>query len=249
MRRRVRERPQETRLHRDVDLLAAAGRLAIVMRDERAGGRVHPRPHRRLGKRDAQGRAARLADQRHEPAHGHRDEVRAAVAGVRPGLPEGRDRREDQPGVRLAQRSVAKLPRVQVAGGKRLDENVRTLRQAAQEVPPPRGVDGEGDPPLAGVVGKPGEVVGRIGIIPAEDAHAPSRVPLGRLDLDDVRAEVPEDAAAQPAGAIGEIEDAVRGQRPPVAGSFPGGPRRPVLVDHRTRGPWDAWALPTRFAK
>ena len=53
---------------------------------------------------------------------------------MRPGPPEAGDRREHEPGVQLAQRFVAESECVQMAGRKRLDDDVGASGQPLQEL-------------------------------------------------------------------------------------------------------------------
>ena len=103
-------------MHRDVDALADLGDLAMIVSNERACGGVHARPHRRLWKGNTKRHFAGLANERHQPAHRHHNEVAAFVIAIRTGLAKRSYRYDDQ--ARIEFRAIESPRR------KRFDEKV-----------------------------------------------------------------------------------------------------------------------------
>ena len=187
---------------RRVDPLAVAGRVAMEQRHHRRGGRVGRTHH--LGRMT--GRAQRIfladvIDQRGRVVAGqtHRafDEVGALPIAIRTGLPERRDRGDDQPRIQRVQSLVAETEALEIAGPMILDEDVGVGDQALEDLGAARRRRIEGQAFLAGVeVEKEAALLGmrhvaRIRRMAARLVAAP-----GRLDLDDLGAHVGEHLAA-----------------------------------------------------
>src|SRR4029453_11211320 len=150
-------------------------------------------------------RPVRLARDRHDPAERlHEGLVPGAVLAW-PGSPERRDRAVDEAGVDRGQGVEAEAEALHGARPEILDEDVGALHQITQDVPPFRGLQIEREIPLVAIdhevrcrfptlVGRPGtRFVARPGV----------------FDLDDIRAHVGQQHAAEgPGQDAREIEDA-----------------------------------------
>ena len=112
---------------RGVDPLALAGALAIVEREDHRLGQQQARGE--VGDRDADPHraAARLAGDRHQPAHALRDLVDAGPCGVGAALAEARDRAVDDARIDLGHRLVVDLQPVLHVGAVVLDHDVGVL--------------------------------------------------------------------------------------------------------------------------
>ena len=170
----------------------AAARSAIDIGSCSTAAR--PQQRRRCrGSRPRRGRTARTpARSRHSP--------RLAVAG---------DRHVDEARVLGGERVVVEAPRRHHAGPEVLDEHVDGAGEAPHEVAPGRLRQVDGDQPLAEVeLHEPGR---------ARDlavATGAGLVAAGRLELDDVGAELGEHPrAVRPGDDPGEVEDPDAGQR------------------------------------
>src|SRR5260370_1357562 len=88
--------------HPDVDLLPAAGGVAVAQRRQYADAPIEPCEQVRERNSDLLGLAVRFAGQTHDPAHRLDQAVVAGTLRIRSGLPEAGDRTVDQPGKPLA---------------------------------------------------------------------------------------------------------------------------------------------------
>ena len=115
---------REGLLHRDVDVLAFAGAVAVGERGEGGdgaddrGGDVALAPGRDVG------RVLGLAGEPHHAAHGDADDVGRFVLGVGAGLAEAGDGGEDDAGAEASRSVVAEAEGGEVAGGEALDDDV-----------------------------------------------------------------------------------------------------------------------------
>ena len=200
---------------REVDVLAAAGHVAVVERrhdgdrtvDAARVIEVRPAPARR-----------RLAGQPGEVRHA-RERLRArpvgAVGVIAAAVSEGGERDVDDVRLDLAQLLVAELPALHHPRGEVLDHDVRDGDQALQQLAAARIAEVEGDAELVDVLlAEPVAVVEvrldvlrtarvRVAIVVVDRA---GRRPL---DLDHLGAERAKDARAPGAGAHpAEIDDA-----------------------------------------
>ena len=202
------ERAGHRGLEAHVDVLAATGGVAGEERAHHAHGREDARLVVGLEAERAQRRAVAMAVHEHHAAHRLRDRVRSAPGAVRPRLPEGRDRGDDEPRVQRAEPE-----RGQRAGRLGLDHDVGPRGQPTQSPgalgPPPV----ERDAALAGVVEPEEEASLRVLDALPEGWDGAQWRALRRLDQDDVGAEAGEELPRERALLIGEIEDAHPRQR------------------------------------
>ena len=158
---------------------------------------------------------ARAGD-RHEAGCCLDDEVVARALGVTPGRAIAGDGEVDEARVDRRQLVVAEAQSSQRAGSEVLDQRVRTAKQPAEDRRAIGLLEIEPDAPLVPV---DSEEVGRRSRpvrFAADPRRAPAsgRVPLGRLDLHDVRAQVAEKHRRVRSGEDGRaVDDAEAGQR------------------------------------
>ena len=211
---------RERRLHeRDVDDLAepAACDVAPVDRGEDPLHREHP--GERVAEREvhARRRLAGIAVQVAQPAHRLGDRGEARALGVRPGLPVAGDPREDHARVDLAHPVVADPPALERPGPEVLDDDVGMLDEPQEQLLPARLAQVERDALLVPRLhGPPQRAALVAGLAPLADRV---RLP-GRLDLDDLGAEVAEQPAgerARRAASRARRPAARRAARRPVA--------------------------------
>ncbi len=190
--------------HGDLDVLAAAGRHALVERGDDAHGGQHPgagvadrraRPHRRL---------VGMAIDAHRPAHRLGDHVERQVVGVRALRREALDLDEDQPRVERVQ---ARPVEAQAGEGARrhvLHQDVGLLDHPPQQRLALLALEVAGHAALVEVVV---DEIGRIGVGPIGHAPTPRLAAIGLLDLDDVGAEPRQRlGAGRPRLELGEVE-------------------------------------------
>src|SRR5579884_251931 len=96
---------------------------------------------------------------------------------------------------------------------KRFDHEISRFDETPEQRGAFRAADVKGDSALASVEGKPAQTLLRIGQPVVRRTDAAPGIATGRLDLDDVRAEIAEHFAAEPALLVGQIERAKRAQR------------------------------------
>ncbi len=171
--------------------------------------------------RDAHlGRPAALvvgrAGDAHESAHGLDHEVVARAVGGGPRRAVAGDREVDERRVQLAQDVVIEAEAGEATRPEVLDEDVAAGQQAAQHLGTVGLVQVERDRALVAVdrevVGRGPRVVG--GVADPGWAPATGRIALGRLDLDDVGAEIAEEHRAVRAGEDRRrVDDPQAGER------------------------------------
>ena len=201
------ERPfMERRIHH----LPAAGAGALLQGHHGAEGRVEPGDI--VGERGVHTRRRRigLAGEVAQPAHGLAHHPVAAPAAGGAGLAEAADPDHDQPRIGGAQRLVAEPPALHGAGAEVLDQDVCALREAADKVPAGFGPEIDGSEPLAPQ--DRGRIEGAAVLSPSHRAH---RIAVGLLHLDDVGAEIGEQARAEGSRhGRAELDDPQPLQRP-----------------------------------
>lgn len=118
---------------------------------------------------------------------------------------------------------VADAEAIQVPRCVRLEDDIGGAGEFEQLLPARGGLEVEGEAALVAVDRPPCEGLLGAGLAPSEGAFAPKRCTTGRLNNDDVGAEVAEDLAGYEGIAIAEIEDAVWGEQgEPPGGDEPG---------------------------
>ena len=196
----------------DVDVLALAGVLAFAECDQRGLGGLGTGMQGGLGEADPQGCAVAVADDRHLAGGGDDSEVAVEVAGLGTVVPESADRDVDERRVGLGELVVAESERGEDAGAFGLDENVGGGGELPEPIAAYLGIEVGGHRALVARVGPPGERVVEVFAVAGEGTEASRTVALGRLDGDDIGAEVGEDHAGDQASFIGEVEDSVVAQ-------------------------------------
>ena len=203
-----------------MDAQQPADRCGEVLRRHRAHDVAHAEigGHQRLGPhvddRHAHLRGLGVAGDRHQPRLRLRDEVVAGPAGVGTGLAEAGDRAIDELRIGVLEVLVAEPVFGEVASLEVLDQHVGSKRQSPDDVPAGRRGDVDGHRPLVARDCGPPQA-------PAvePEAVAPHDVAIGRLDLDDVGAEIAEQLPGERTGDEGaELEHAHAGQRGVVHG-------------------------------
>ena len=143
------------------------------------------------------------------PAHRLADHAVAGALAVGPVLAEAADAHHHEPRVARGERLVAQAPALERAGAEVLDQHVALRGQVGHDrlALGPAQVDDD-----ERLVAEDARRVERLAVEAL--AHGAHRVALGGLDLDDLGAEVGEQAPAEGAGhGRAQLEDAVAGER------------------------------------
>ncbi len=191
----MRQRGHDRRLGGDVDEIAAAGGVAMKQRNECADRGLGAGPAVGLRLAHPHGHAVRLACERHGAARGHELDVARLPFAARTDAAERPDSDDNQARIILPQRL-----RIEMRGGIGWREQADVGR--AQQVLDPRPVGGrlqiEFEDSLVDVEGTPVRA---------------AAVAAGRLELDDVRAQVGKHAAGDPAEPVRRVDDQDVGQQ------------------------------------
>ena len=188
--RRIHQRPDHTRLRRDIQMLSAAGAFALEQCDDRVCRGLRPRVERRLGHGTHRQRGAvGVALQVDQPAGSFDRHLRRGAGGQWSAETERRHRNMDQLRECLGQ----------IAPPSRLDEHVRVAEERRQVV--------GHDAALARPDARPVK-----GFFTVERADVTGVAALGRLDLEDLGAEFGENSTGQVAPARGRVDDANAGE-------------------------------------
>ncbi len=184
VRERIRDEGDRRLQHIDVDAPSATAALALVERAEDAIGREH------AGGVVGDRRAARLwrfgVDlEAQDAAERHRDIVVGGPRAVGPGRPEAGDRAVDQAGIGGRQHIVREAQPLHDPGAIVLEQDVGAFEQRQQHRTTGIGAQIERDAALAAVIGDEVRTV-------IAAAEAAERVAGGRLDFDDLGAEIGE---------------------------------------------------------
>jgi len=123
-------------VERDVDLHALAGSLALEQRGEHAQRGPGARALVDERRAHAHARASRLAGHRDQAAGGLHQGVVAGLAGEWPDAPVGADRAVDHPRVPRTHRLGAEAELLRVARSEALEEDIRSLGEAKDRLPP-----------------------------------------------------------------------------------------------------------------
>ena len=110
------------------------------------------------------------------------------------------------------QRLPAEAARREAAGRLRLEDDVGPLGECEEQLASARPVERERHAALRGVEGEPQERPLRVYDATPERPAPPRPIALGRLDLHDVGAEIPENLPREEPGLRSEVEDANAGQ-------------------------------------
>src|SRR5207253_4273218 len=200
-------------LEAHVDVLSATRPLAGKERAEDADGREDAGLVIGLQAEGAERRAGVVAVHEEHAARRLGDGVRGAPVAVGTTLAERRDRRDDEPRVRGAERLRPAAEGGQPAGRLALDEHVRIGGEAAQQGGAGRPRDVERDAALARVVEPEEEAPLGVREPLPEGRDGAQRAAARRLDEHDVGAEVGQQLAGERALLVGEVEDAETGER------------------------------------
>ena len=200
-------------VHRHVEELALAGLAGVEDGGEDADG------CQRAGHDVADARAAAeaaglgRAGDADEAAHRLGDDVVSGQVGVGAGagarIAEAADGGVDEAWVALGERFVGEAEALHDAGGEVLDEHVRLFGQAHDRLFAAGRLEVEHEAALVAVEAGVIAAEGALGVVVGEGAGEAGHLAAGRLDLDDVGAEVGEEHRAVGAGeGLGEVEDA-----------------------------------------
>ena len=202
-------------LHRLIDVLAAPGSGAVVVRDHRADDRLRGSLGVALRGGGSDWRAAGRAAERGEAAHRRADQIRRPPVRVGAVLPEGGDRGHHQPRIAGADRLPAQADRSQRAGRRRFDDEVGLIDEFEEELAPARLAQIERRAALGVVECPPEERAFGVRFVVVE-GRAPARAGglAGRLELDHVGAQLGEHAPGQHAEFVGQVEHAEGRKRP-----------------------------------
>ena len=195
------QRPHDGGLHRSVQMLALAAPIALVQREDRVGGCLHRSVHRGLAEAQRDRGSILVSHHREQPTRSGQDQVRGLTRGVRHRLAEGRHRDVDELRVLAAQRVASETQAVEGSRRKRLDQNVGGSDEFDEANSLFGRLEIEDDGSLAEPPGPPEERALRISFaaLLVGGREAGITAP-GRLDLDDLGAQVGED----PAGTLSE---------------------------------------------
>ena len=194
---------------RDVDVLAGAGCGAVFERGEDGDPGVQGAEVVGRFAAGAERLFVGVAGDVHQAGESHAGERVAFEAAVGTGLAEGCDGAVDEVRKLGLQVVVAEAERREAAGSFAFDEDVGVGEQFAEDDAAALRLDVKRQALLVGVeVEEEAALVG-VGDVAREGAEAAGVVALRRLDLDDLRAEVGEEARGVGAGdALGEVDDA-----------------------------------------
>jgi len=197
-------------LHRHLDLLTLAGRVALHERGQDPDHAVHARPRIADGRPDVGRRALGEAGHAHRPAHRLGDGLVALVVAVRAVGAEALDARVHQARVELLERGIAEAETIDHARTEVLEQHVGRREQPAKHVLAARVLEIDREAAFVAVEREVEQAVGVGAIL----VRGPGRVALARfLDLDHVRSQPCEHLTARRAGLIvRDVDDANAGQ-------------------------------------
>src|SRR6266446_355172 len=190
-------------------MLTAVRSLAKVVGCECSRGRIHSSPHWRLRQRDPKGHLAWLADQGHQPAHGHRDQITSFVVSIRTRLAEWRDRYQDQPRVLLPERFEAQPKAFESPRRIGLDQKVGLRGKPFEEIAAALRLQVQRDSALSGVIADEVEAFAGIRPVAWERTNKPRCIAAGRFDLDNIGTQVGQNFSARESRFVSEIQHAI----------------------------------------
>ena len=193
-------------------MLALAGVVAMYERHHRPGGAVDAGADVALVAVGAVRRVFLVAGERHHAAHRDADDVAPLVLRVRAGLAEAGDRCEDDVGLDFAEALVAEADAVEIPRCIRLDDDVGRGYELLERSAALRICNVERDAALVGVQAEEVEAAVGAPIVVPERADVAHRIAVGRLDADDVRAEIGEEFGRVYADLASEIDHADVGE-------------------------------------
>ena len=203
----VQQGPHDTGLRVDHDFLSVPvpdpGQVSQHRRRRRLGPSVQPG----LGHGDLQGGLAGQAGDVHHPARcpGVNVDGRPSRAGTP--VAERRDRAIDDPRVVLGHLVVANAALIEVLLAPRLDHEICLADQVTEQQLPVQAVEIQGHRPFPRPVR--GVIKAALGARHAvqEWAHATGAAASGRLDFDDIGAELSKHAPGYGATLVGQVEN------------------------------------------
>jgi hypothetical protein len=209
----------------------------VAQRGQRADRRVERRVAVDDRGRGADRLAHHLTGEVHEPAHRLPERVEGRAVGVGSVLPEPGDRDQDDAAVELPEPLVIEPHRPHDAGTEVLQHDVGLPDEGGEDLLAARAAQVEAHALFTAVVH------GEVDALPADERrHPPRLLAAGRLDLDDVGAEVREQQAAARSGLEPrELEhphavETVGHHRPPALPPRPAvtlcAPARPRSLGH-----------------
>ena len=219
VRRLIGQHPQRTIEQRQIDLLPPPRPRPLRQRRLDADDAIEAGEDVDPGHADLLRITCRIAGQLHDAAHALDHEVVSRLAGARPGLPEARDRRIDQPRIARRKRRVIQPEPRQATRLEILDHHIGAVDQRAQTLQVARVIEVAGDAGLAAIGGVEigGDRLHRaVGAGAVDEGWAPSArvVALRGLDLDDLGAQIGQGLADPGAGQDArQLDDAQTGER------------------------------------
>jgi len=169
-------------------MLGTAARANLMQRAENRDRCEIAAHHVGNGNRDFQRLGVRRAERAHQTADSLDHAIDARPLAIRARLTEGGDRAVDEPGIQLTQCVEVESHRCHHARPKVFDEHVGLAQHAANGFAPRVGFQIDRDAVLVAVDADEG----RAFTADPRRADAPPDLAVGRLDLDDVRAEIGE---------------------------------------------------------
>ena len=161
------------------------------------------------------GEVSLVANVEHPVRHGLRDEVAPLPERMRPRLPERRNRRHDDRGIRPRQILVTEADARQIAGREVFDHNVGAGRQRQDRFPIRLILHIQNDAALVRVEVQEDEASIHVGDVSCVRGSLAGKASAGRLDADDVRPEVRQQAGGVLPKALRQIENLERSQCSP----------------------------------
>ena len=227
-------------VQRRIDVLPSAGFFTREQRKGRTERAVEPGDVVGHRHRHPRGRAVRVAGQVAQSAYRLADHAVASTLAVRSVLAEAADPHHHETRIDRGELRIPQPPFFQPAGAEVLHHDVAFGREFGNDLLPFGAAQVDADQRL---VAEDARRVERLAVETL--AHRAHRIAVGRFDLDDLRAEVRQQAAAERAGDGGpHLEHAISRQRPRRCGRLRGdGGLRGIHVRARISGnqsdrPW-----------
>ena len=209
----VLDRGRGRRVCGDVDGSTGVGACPAQQREQRSDRREQARRVMRL---EAEGRDRWTPGEAVHEDHARRggaDQVRTHPARSGPAQPEGGDRDPHQRGPLALQVHRVDAELAEPVGRPSVEDHVGVARKFAQPTGRCRVAGIDDDAALARVVEPVGGTAGGVGAAVEERAEPADRGPAGRLDADHVGAEIAEQARAEGATQVGQVEHAQARER------------------------------------
>ena len=196
-------------LRRDIDQLPAPGDLALPQGDQGGLRRLDAGVEERLRDAEAQGCAVLIAQDRRPVRRRTDGDVGGGPVRLRTVLSERADGDVDELGIQGGEVRMAEAACGHPTGRGGLDQDVGRGDQLPQAGSPLARVQVDRHRALVAREGLPGQRPLDSRGISDERAAPPRRIAVGRLDRDDIRAEVGQDHPGDQTAVVGEIQHPV----------------------------------------